>query len=342
LTTRNAELTALITAHEERIAFLSERNIFLAEQRVQLEADLAEAQANCSTIAAEGLYYLHADHLGRPQFATDPSGAIVWDMGEGVTPFGDSVNLAGALAQRLMFPGQYADVETSDPDTGDTVTLSHNWHRTYDPTLGRYLQSDPIGLAGGLNRYAYVGGNPVSYVDPMGLDGIFGIHSENPNSDSSTGHSWTSYTPLDSAGREACGCSETITFDAWPDSEWISTGIIVENDPRTALKIPSASRTRRIDNDVEKRFFSAVKRQQTRNGKFFDAREGAPLWAKVLGTPIETNYTVANPCSAWAAQAWNSVTGEKISSRNLFQISTPWHLSNAIKRSNKRDQRARK
>jgi len=67
-----------------------------------------------------------------------------------------------------MFPGQYADVETGDPDTGDNVTLSHNWHRTYDPTLGRYLQSDPIGLAGGLNRFAYVGGNPVGAIDPMG------------------------------------------------------------------------------------------------------------------------------------------------------------------------------
>lgn len=167
LTTRNAELAALNTAHETRIDDLSARNITLAEQRAQLEADLAEAQAGCETGTAEGLYYLHADHLGRPQFATDPTGAVVWDMGEGVTPFGDSVNLAGAFAQQLMFPGQYADLETGGE--GDVVTLSHNWHRTYDPTLGRYLQSDPIGLAGGLNRYAYVGGNPISLIDPMGL-----------------------------------------------------------------------------------------------------------------------------------------------------------------------------
>jgi len=167
ITARNSELATAITAHEARIPEIEARNIALQTQITTHQDELDTLQASCDAGGSTGaggttsadLYYLHTDHLGKPQFATDEAGATVWDAGT-PTPFGDGVQLASAFTQRLQFPGQYYDEET---------TLSHNHHRTYDPALGRYLQSDPIGLAGGINRYAYVGGNPMGAVDPMGL-----------------------------------------------------------------------------------------------------------------------------------------------------------------------------
>ncbi len=114
--------------------------------------------------ASPQIYYVQTDHLGAPRTVIDRAGVQRWTWV--AEPFGNSAPVEnpvgfGTFTLNLRMPGQYFDAESG---------LLYNWNRTYDASVGRYTQSDPIGLAGGINTYAYVGGNPVSYVDPLGLD----------------------------------------------------------------------------------------------------------------------------------------------------------------------------
>jgi len=109
------------------------------------------------TVQPANLLYVHADHLGSPQKLTDTTQAIAWDAV--VDPYGEESAITGLAAMPLRFPGQYADDETG---------YSYNYFRFYDPSIGRYLQSDPLGLVAGLNTYTYVDDNPVNWVDPRG------------------------------------------------------------------------------------------------------------------------------------------------------------------------------
>lgn len=102
--------------------------------------------------------FVHNDHLGTPQVMTNSSQQVVWS-GE-YLPFGVVAENVTTVANPIRFPGQYANMETGD---------YYNYFRTYDPSIGRYATSDPIGLAGGLNTYAYVGANPVVRIDIYGL-----------------------------------------------------------------------------------------------------------------------------------------------------------------------------
>lgn len=120
-------------------------------------------------ISASGpkLYYLHTDHLDTPRAVTDETNKVVWRNLPLNEPFGnnppeeDPDGDGQDFTMNLRFPGQYADKETN---------TNYNYFRDYDPNTGRYVQSDPIGLAGGINTYLYSAANPMVYVDPFGLD----------------------------------------------------------------------------------------------------------------------------------------------------------------------------
>jgi RHS repeat-associated protein len=110
--------------------------------------------------------WLHDDNLGRPQVATNAAQAVVWKAS--YQPYGETIATSGSFTQNLRFAGQYFDAESG---------FSHNGFRDYVPSLGRYLEADPIGIYdnngdvnAGMNPYNYVGADPMRTIDPSGLN----------------------------------------------------------------------------------------------------------------------------------------------------------------------------
>jgi RHS repeat-associated protein len=136
----------------------------------QLNAETVSAPITVTVGAAPlKLYFIDTDHLNTPRLVADATGTTVWKWDQ-QEPFGvnapdDNPSGVGAFEFPMRFPGQYADKETG---------LSYNVFRDYDPSLGRYTRSDPIGLHAGLNTYSYVRASPLLYRDPYGLKGILG------------------------------------------------------------------------------------------------------------------------------------------------------------------------
>lgn len=110
------------------------------------------------------VYQVRSDHLGTPLELINAANTVVWrahyeSFGKAV--INDDVDSNGTHVEfNVRFPGQYFDSESG---------YNYNWHRYYSTETGRYLQSDPIGLNGGVNTYFYVGGNPILRRDSKGL-----------------------------------------------------------------------------------------------------------------------------------------------------------------------------
>jgi RHS repeat-associated protein len=163
---------------------------------------------------------VHTDHLGTPRKMVDNANQTVWQWP--YSAFGDNAptgilkpttsaaaafvslpaqagsgtTTASLLAlssptqiNNLRMPGQYFDKESN---------LHYNYYRSYQATQGRYTQNDPIGLAGGWNRFGYVEGNPLMYADPYGLDKTVWRFPSGPTNGNWGGRCW-------SGGQYACG-----------------------------------------------------------------------------------------------------------------------------------------
>jgi RHS repeat-associated protein len=150
--------------------------------------------------------FICADHIGRPVFATNATAAKVWTAT--YLPFG-GVRTSTGTPVTARFPGQWFQSESG---------LHQNWMRDYDPTTGRYVEVDPLGLIDGASVYGYVKGNPERWIDIKGLELLFlgpSPHLTSPN--------WSpdpSYK-LPGGYRWTCSCSDgEITFHTDVRNHW--------------------------------------------------------------------------------------------------------------------------
>ncbi len=144
----------LITETTETGALIKD---YIWQQGLHPVAQIDASMPAQAGMPSEGIIYLHTDHLLTNRLATDATREVIWRW-EGEA-FGNTP-ASGSVSVNLRFPGQYYDAETN---------LHYNHFRYYDPELGRYITSDPIGIIGGMNTYGYVYQNPIMFFDVLGL-----------------------------------------------------------------------------------------------------------------------------------------------------------------------------
>jgi RHS repeat-associated protein len=197
--------------------------------------------------------YVIADGLDTPRVITDAQGNIVWHWKGPNDPFGEQPPVSSnGFVYNLRFPGQYYDQASG---------LIHNGVRDYDPATGRYLQPDPIGLKGGLNPYAYAGNDPLSYVDPRGLQ-----FEEVPDAEETPEEAWEENPGLgpNMAASEATGRSGNPL-----ENSRFQPNI---NDPTNINGIDYSGHA--LDQMQNRGYLPSVVENAINNGEQFDTKPG--------------------------------------------------------------------
>jgi len=196
------------------------------------------------------LAYIEPDHLGSPRALVEPTtDKRIWawdllgDIFGATSPLHDDGGPTFDL--RMRFPGQHYDAVSG---------LHQNGFRDYEAAAGRYLQSDPIGLAGGLSSYAYVGSNPLSFMDPLGLirlpndpSGLPPSWSPDPSHRDPNGERWTNGNDVLDFHRGRAGKPGWRGRDHWhldggerhysPGEECPTSGDVPEDNQKLMEKI---------------------------------------------------------------------------------------------------------
>ncbi|WP_363798033.1 RHS repeat-associated core domain-containing protein [Lysobacter firmicutimachus] len=188
------------------------------------------------TNTAQKLHYVQPDHLGTPRAVVDAARNVaIWSWNAKGEAFGNDMpnqdpdQDGTAFVFDLRFPGQRYDVSTG---------LNYNYFRDYDPSGGRYIESDPIGLRGGISTYGYVSANPLYYFDYFGLaqSAAYPIGNGAPSNSSSNSKGWGKISGLSGLVPIARACTSPYVLGAalflTPSNIIPSTAAKCSDDPR--------------------------------------------------------------------------------------------------------------
>jgi RHS repeat-associated protein len=241
-------------------------------------------------------YYYTRDHLGSIREMTNSSGAIVarYDY----DPYGRVTTITGTVPSDFQYAGYYAH-----QPSGLNLTL----FRAYDPNTGRWLSRDPapdVEMREGPNVYEYSYNDSINFLDLLGLSGTLTIYSQGGGASYGFGsHSWISFTD-DQTG-------QTSTYGTWgPGSNPLGSGLLTDAE---LGRSGGSSRCEHITDAQQDLLYQLIDQAED---------EGPSAW------------NLLAPCSAFAADTWDSVTGENLDDTDLFGISNPTSLASSINSAN--------